>query len=394
MIDLRPESADIAASRFTLHYLEDAAVLFDAAAQRLYELNATAAYIWSCLEQMVPGPMIARNLCATFGFPQAAADAHVRDVLASRHRLSLVTTPADGAERSDAAARAAESIESATPPAREHAYRLLDSIFRLRCGPSVPVAELTRAFAMLRVDPRRTTNAEPIVADLTCAGERFTLRLDGEVTDRCWRADQLLPMVKARMVEAALRRSRDLFAIHAAAVIRGDSCLLIPGASGSGKSTLAAALAADGFRLLGDDTVVLARESLKVRPMALPICLKDGSWRLLASRYPELDALGVNVRGDGKRARYVLPPRRDRAKSRAVTAIVFPCRASPLPGGLVTLSKPEALTRLVQGLCPLGDELDAQIVERFVRWIEELACFELRYASLDEGAGRLRELCA
>ncbi|MCK6451153.1 MAG: PqqD family peptide modification chaperone [Alphaproteobacteria bacterium] len=386
MLDLHPATAGAASARFTLHYLEDTAVLFDAAAQRLYELNATAAYIWTYLEQRVPASVIVGNLCATFGFPREAAETHVRSVLASRQRLSVVAAPLAGAEP----ARTAAAAPVRGPWQSALTLRLLDQTVHLRCGPSMPGGELARAFSLLRTD---AGNGDAIAFDLTCRGDRFQLRVDGAVTDRCWRADQVLPMVKARMVEVVLARSGDLFAVHAAAVGRGRSCVLIPGPSGSGKSTLAAALSADGFRLLGDDTVVLARESLAARPMALPICLKDGSWRLLAPRYPELEFLGINVRGDGKRARYLLPPKRDRARSRRVTAIVFPCRTASLEGGLVPLAKPEALTRLMGGLCPLGAELDARTVERFVRWIEEIDCRELRYGTLDEGVDRIGELC-
>lgn len=384
-----------AASRFTLHYLDDTAVLFDSAAQRLYALNATAAYIWSCLEQLMPAGMVVQSLCETFGFPATLAESHVRDVMASRQRLSLVATTGADAVPMPVRIAAGEPRDAEHGAVIEHVYRLLDSVFRLRCGAGVPAYDLVRALRLLRVDavgPSSTLAQSAISMELTAQGERYTLRIGGAVVDRSWRADQVLPMVKARMVETALKLSSDLFAVHAAAVSRGAACLLIPGASGSGKSTLAAALAADGWRLLGDDTVVLTRDRLLVRPMALPICIKHGSWRLLAGRYPELDAIGTNFRGDGKLARYVLPPEPEPAPKRRVTAVVFPCRTPGLQPGLVKLARPQALTRLVEGLCPLGDELDRHLVERFVRWIESIDCYELRYGELEDGVGRIAVL--
>jgi hypothetical protein len=58
------------------------------------------------------------------------------------------------------------------------------------------------------------------------------------------------------------------------------------------------------------------------------------------------------------------------------------------------LSKPAGLVRLMDGLCPLGEGLDSATVERFVRWIDEIAFFELRYSALDDAVAQLAELCA
>ncbi len=269
MTGIHPPPCDPAARRFSLHDLDDAAVLFDAVAQRVYELNATAAYIWSCLEQAVPGPTIVRTLCVTFGFPPATAEARVRDVLASRHRSSPMAVPAAGREN-----------------------------------------------------------------------------------------------------PAPSRRPREL-ALRAAAVGRGRGCLLIAGAIAGTAHALAAALAADGFRLLGEDRIVLERRSLAVKPMPPPGVRGNA-------------AGGALRRGAGADAR-----------SRRVRAIVFPRRTSVPTASLVPLPKPEALGRLVRGLGTAGDALDAPMVERLVRWIEGRDCLELCYARLDEGVKLLRGLlCA
>jgi hypothetical protein len=60
------------------------------------------------------------------------------------------------------------------------------------------------------------------------------------------------------------------FALHAAALVVGDRAIVVVGASGSGKSTLAMAALYAGWRLLGDDTVVLRWDGPGVEVAGLP----------------------------------------------------------------------------------------------------------------------------
>ena len=56
-------------------------------------------------------------------------------------------------------------------------------------------------------------------------------------------------------VQAMLGLSRGFAAIHAAAVVKNDLCLLLCGPSGTGKSTLAYACLRSGYQLLSEDVV-------------------------------------------------------------------------------------------------------------------------------------------
>lgn len=386
-----------AGSRFTLHYIGHEAVLFDAIAQRLYALNGTAAFIWTCFEQSMSPQEIADRLCSTFGFAPTVSQAHVRDVMAAWHDLSLAARPAPPSGSPLAALRRDGALGSPSravrrpdgEPAFETTVRLLDSVFRLRLWPAAPAAEVARALAMVTASG---DGEGAIGVDIAEGDEGFAMVAGGAVLDRCRRPDQVLPMVTARLTELALHRSSDLFALHAAAVSRDGRGLLLPGETGCGKSTLAAALAAEGLSFLGDDTIVLARDLARVRPIALPICLPSGSWPLLATRYPSLDTLATHARNDGKQVRYVLPP--TPAPRCRVSWIVFARRTPTAPSGLTVLPKPAGLVRLMEGLCPLGEGLDAATVERFVRWTDDIAFFEMRYASLDDAVSELTGLSA
>jgi len=67
------------------------------------------------------------------------------------------------------------------------------------------------------------------------------------------------PFFTIPLMEMMKRKGR--FPLHAGCVAREGQGLLLAGTSGSGKSTLTAALVADGWDFLSDDTVFLAREA-------------------------------------------------------------------------------------------------------------------------------------
>ena len=70
--------------------------------------------------------------------------------------------------------------------------------------------------------------------------------------------------------------NRENHALHAGAVMRGNSCIILPGQSGTGKSTLTAWLVAHGYQYLTDELIFLADDGT-VTPVTRPISLKTGS---------------------------------------------------------------------------------------------------------------------
>ncbi len=274
-------------------------------------------------------------------------------------------------------------------------YGLLDLHFRLRVSPENLRDRIEPLLAPLVL--AGPPDMPPLQIDLRGEDGLFALTADGEEFARCALSSQVVPMLKASLLRFALQRSRDFGAIHAAAVGRNGRCVLLPGTSGSGKSTAAAALVAAGLHLLGDDTVVLANDELAARAVPFAICLKRGAWNLLAGRFPDLLEQPVHDRNDGKRVRYLAPPRvAVGARTEAgwpVSAIVFLDRKD---GGTATLSALppfEALQRLLQGFYPLADGLDAEKVERLLEWICRTQSFELRFSSLEDCVTHVGALC-
>jgi len=77
-------------------------------------------------------------------------------------------------------------------------------------------------------------------------------------------AEHLLNLVKEEVRFQFMRARRDLLWLHAAAVERGGSALLLCGPSGQGKSTLGSALCERGWRLMSDDVAPVRMDADEV----------------------------------------------------------------------------------------------------------------------------------
>jgi hypothetical protein len=94
--------------------------------------------------------------------------------------------------------------------------------------------------------------------------------------------------------QQAIERTSDRVLVHAAAVARGDSALVLAGPMGAGKSTLAAALVAAGLGYLTDEVVALDPDTGLVHPY--PKYLSVGP--ALAHLAPPVPAATRTIVGD------------------------------------------------------------------------------------------------
>ena len=409
-LSLEPFDSFRTCSEISLCIIDDEAILFDARDRKLYTANTMAAFIWCYLEDGLKLLDIISKIVTTFHVPLIEADHHLLSALKSWIRLDLITdrnsaeeVTAETADTGFASSLriepASSSITNSFKPVLECSYRLLDTNFRLRFDSvdTYRAMELNlRPFAALFTD--RDTSQE--VIDVIGRGNTSALIHDGRILEKWAARDEIVPLARLALITLALERSRDFGAVHAATVrLKSDSrCLLLPGRSGVGKSTLTAALIGDGFEALGDDTVVLSQKSLEVRPIPFGVCLKDGAWDLLASRFPKLATYPIHHRPDGKRVRYLMPEMiaslTDAQARHTVNWMIFPERNGTGEAHLVPVRRPDALSRFVFQFCPLGTGWDSQKIDRLAQWIGTIECFELHFSTLDQGVRKLRELCA
>ena len=182
--------------------------------------------------------------------------------------------------------------------------------------------------------------------------------------------------------------------VHSAVVERGGGALLLPAPPGSGKSTLCAAMIHSGWRLLSDELVLIDPGNGEIIPLPRPVSLKNSSIGIIQSFAPEA-VLSSPVHDTSKGVvAHLRPPVESvqRMSERAVPRwIVFPRFEMNAVTGMLPLSKPQALVKLidnsfnfqVHGLC--GFDALADVVERS-------ECFTLVFGELSEGVALLAQL--
>lgn len=109
--------------------------------------------------------------------------------------------------------------------------------------------------------------------------------VDGQPTDKpAFGAPLVIANLEWALHHAVSMRLAPSIAFHASVAARADGkTAALIGVSGSGKSTLAAGLAADGWKLVADEYLILAPSGQLV-PMPGPITLKAGSVELMRTR--------------------------------------------------------------------------------------------------------------
>jgi HprK-related kinase A len=90
-------------------------------------------------------------------------------------------------------------------------------------------------------------------------------------------ADRPLPLFEWGCNWLIGRRLNDLLLLHAGALEKNGSALLLPALPGSGKSTLTAALSQRGWRLLSDEFGAFDPAAGEFRPILKPVALKNQS---------------------------------------------------------------------------------------------------------------------
>lgn len=364
--------------------LEEGLVLMRPGINRLFVLNATASGIWTDYACGLPPVAIADRLAQRFAITAGQAARDVDAALADWGREGLLDPPFGGVHP--------EIIPNAAPfgleaSAMECIYRLAGATFRIRYGEP---ALYQRLHPLLQHWVATDADSPQTTFEVRETGTDYEWRQDGRASLYCETLDELIHQTLHWIVEYACRQIPWLAIFHAAALGNGQSCIVLPGLGGSGKTTLAAALVRSGFEYLGDETIPLRRDK-HIVPLPGPLCLKSGSWPVLAGYYPTLDAWPIYHRW-GQPVRYLLPPPTDLDRSWPVRNLIFP---RYVPGGATVLQPLTAIVALQYLMAAdtlLPQPLTPADVSAFIAWLSEVPAYTLTYDNLAEAVVAVRGL--
>ena len=380
--------------------LDDDAVVFSEAAQRLVGLNATAAFIFAALQAGQPSATVAQSLVDSGRARGHEAPHWVNDTIDALATHGML---ADGlVAATPPAAPTIGAGRVAVPPfapaavVAERRYRLLGTTMLIRFGHLAQRRLVDAVIGHLAIGdgppPEHVMDIQGEVFDLNQI--RSHIYLDGAAIGHAQRLSFLGPRVKAALWLSAVNAHDFLMFIHAGVVGTDRGCILLPAAPGSGKSSLTMALTHRGYRYYSDEVALIETHGFRVPPVPLAICVKHTGWDLMARYCPEIMTLPVHRREDRKVVRYIPPPVAAAGYPRAcVNHIIFPKYVAGAENNLKPMPRAVALGRLMDQCMALRRRLDRDIAVELVLWIAGISCHELIFSSLD-AAGELigREL--
>ncbi|WP_296307532.1 hypothetical protein [Erythrobacter sp.] len=171
--------------------------------------------------------------------------------------------------------------------------------------------------------------------------------------------------------------------IHGAAIAWAGSAIGLAAPSGSGKSTLSALLVARGWTYVAEDLLAILPHG-KVAPWPLPISVKPGSVAVISAAWP--GGLGEPRAHPGKAimARMLhVPPDRCATAALPLKALVLPRYDPDGDDALQPLWPLHALARLAWDRLWIGYPLTRERVERFIRWLAAMPCYEIAYRRIE-----------
>jgi hypothetical protein len=388
--------------------IDDQVVVFSEETQSLVGLNASAAYIAQQVSAGTPPSSIVRELAQNGTTSTEEASDWIAATLEAlrSHGMAADTPqpepsgPAETQQQEQEQEQRASRIAMMPPyvpvtAGVERRYRLLDTVALMRFALPGQAEAVDAALGHLAFDG----SAEPtILIDIQAAvfGSRGSVRsyiyCDGRPVQFTTGLFRLAPEVKFLIWQQAVERFDFLFYIHAGAVGVGDRCVLLPAAAGSGKSSLTAALVHRGYRYLSDEVALIQPTTFRVPPVPLAVCVKSTGWNVMSRYFPQIRKLMSHQRMDGKDIRYIPPAAADLQQSAAqVSHIVFPRYDANATTEIRPIARSVALTRMMSECWACG-RLDRANVEELIRWIGQIDCYELPFASLEDAADLVEQV--
>lgn len=229
-----------------------------------------------------------------------------------------------------------------------------------------------------------------IAVDLIRKGDTWEIHWNGQAVEMLVPDPQLATFLQEKMMTSTYQSHPYLICLHAAAVEYNGAVFVFPATAESGKTTLTAALLHAGFKLFSDENCSMDEQGM-VQPLPFCMNIKEGSWNILANRYPGLAQQPYHHRFDGQKIKFLNPLNLHEGRKKA-THLIFP---KYKPGSAVhmrPLSAVEALAKIKEASYQVQNDLGLEKFEAIVQNLLMLPKFLLEFSDLNEAVQTLKKL--
>jgi hypothetical protein len=363
--------------------LEEALVLARPEIPGLFLLNPTSKQIWFAYAQGVPVHSLAQQFAVEFQIPVSQA-AH--DIQATLDTWSEVLLSHDlPAKEADVKLQNLSTTNLSFSFAGQ--YRLNGRPLRFEITDKEFVEELVPRLAHLPSDN------QPPAATFRIARIDGQLKLfrDGNFFAEESEASAARAVLLQEVARAAQPAADWLTILHAGACGTENACVVMPAETNVGKTTLTAALMHSGLRYLSDDSAAVDRNTLCVAPMPFALMVREGSWPVLASRFPELASAPILER-NGWRVRFLAPLDNDLSSGVPAKCLLFIRFELGAATSLEPLTAFESLLRLQKSGFWVAHDRDS--IAAFLSWLQSIPAYQAVYSDLDEATTLVHRLLA
>lgn len=352
----------------------------------LYVLNESASLIWESFVDSHSEARAAEKLELTYGISGETAQRDVTLALRDWWARGLLGLEPLDAEDPGPWPR---TIEEASNVYRgrfedECSYRLVDASFCIHYA-SVALADAIHPrFANLAVCEKVD---DKNLFEIYETGDGLVLRTPDGLATSHPSAAALSYELFFEIVRLTHSYLQPMAVLHSSLLDSANGAIALVAHNGGGKSTLAAALGKSGLRNLGDDRIFL--DFVTAQPAAVPnsVSLKQGSWPLLASRYPEILQLPVCRNDRGDEIRFILPKPPAERLLPQIKHIFFPRYAPNQGTSSLALTPVQALERIAVAESWISSEPGK--LSAFLRWLEHTPCYDLPFSDLEAGVAEV-----
>jgi Coenzyme PQQ synthesis protein D (PqqD) len=361
--------------------VEEALVLARPEIQGLFLLNSTSKQIWLAYEQGVSVHSLAQQFSADFDIPVSQAAHDIHSTLDSWSKFFLIEKEEPNAEPATF-----QSFADLKPSFIGH-YRLNGKQLRLEIADEAFVEEMVPRLAHLA----STKQPPAITFQVVRINGRLSLFSDGHFFAEEPEASAARAVLLQEIARAAQPTTDWLALLHAGACGTDASCVIMPADTNVGKTTLTAALVHSGLHFLSDDSAAIDRNTMRVAPMPFALMVREGSWPVLNSRFPELASAPIYER-NGWRVRFLAPPENKLGSGVPAKCLLFIEYRPGAATSLEPLTAFESLLRLQKSGFWVPHDRDS--IGAFLSWMQSIPAYYAVYSDLDEATVLVHRLLA